>query len=273
MKVHNWTAIAFNPATESTNQIHSDEMAKTYGFRGGLVPGVTISSYLMHPAVMAWGKDWLTRGEAQIKILKPLYDGLTFEVDVNQKSESVCEVQLTDCEDNLCASGVLKLASSTYQDLPEYRGVHVIDPTHSIPDATPDVLALLKDQEMKALKICWDDSHNMAFYLGDESQMAYIHQPGQHGYAHGGFLLGITNWVLMGNVYMNPWVHLQTSSKYHQPVSYGTELVAECEIKDLFSKRGHDFVDLKVNLFEWESKQPVMSAELRAIYRMRPAAD
>ena len=101
--------------------------------------------------------------------------------------------------------------------------------------------------------------------------MAAVHRPSEAGYAHGGFLLGITNWVLMGNVYMNPWVHLQTTSQYFKPVSYGTELVAECNIVNLFDKKGHDFFDLTVNLLEGDTKQPVMSAQLRAIYRMRPA--
>ena len=67
MSVEPWQATAFNPATESNNQIHSDEMAKAYGFRGGLVPGVTISSYLMHPAVLAWGEDWLTREQLTLR--------------------------------------------------------------------------------------------------------------------------------------------------------------------------------------------------------------
>jgi hypothetical protein len=271
MSVEPWQATAFNPATESTNQIHSDEIAKAYGFRGGLVPGVTISSYLMHPAALAWGEDWLTRGTADITVLHPLYDGLEFTVDVQQTSNSSCEVQLIDSENHLCASGRLALTSQTLDALPNYQDCPVIDPTLPIPDATPVVMKGLRSQIMKALRITWNDSHNMAFYLKNESSMAAVHRPSVSGFAHGGFLLGITNWVLMGNVYMNPWLHLQRSSQYFKPVSYGTELVAECNIVNLFEKKGHDFVDLDVNLFEWDTKQPVMSAQLRAIYRMRPA--
>ena len=39
-----WQATALNTAPDSENQIHSDEMAKEYGFKGGLVPGVTVSA-------------------------------------------------------------------------------------------------------------------------------------------------------------------------------------------------------------------------------------
>ena len=48
-----WSAIAFNTAPDSQNEIHSDKVARQYGFKGGLVPGVTVSAYLMHPAVEA----------------------------------------------------------------------------------------------------------------------------------------------------------------------------------------------------------------------------
>ena len=39
-----WSGVALTTAPDSQNQIHSDELAKEYGFEGGLVPGVTISA-------------------------------------------------------------------------------------------------------------------------------------------------------------------------------------------------------------------------------------
>jgi hypothetical protein len=51
----NWQATAFNQANDSSNQTHSDEMAKAYGFKGGLAPGVPVSAYSIHPTVEAKG--------------------------------------------------------------------------------------------------------------------------------------------------------------------------------------------------------------------------
>ena len=51
--ISGWQGVAFNQAPDSANEIHGDRVAKQYGFRGGLVPGVTISAYLLHPAVEA----------------------------------------------------------------------------------------------------------------------------------------------------------------------------------------------------------------------------
>ena len=49
-----WSATALNTAPDSID--HSDELAQQYGFEGGLIPGVTISAYLVHPLVERWGK-------------------------------------------------------------------------------------------------------------------------------------------------------------------------------------------------------------------------
>ena len=56
-----WTAEALNTAPNSDNKIHGDELAKKYGFQGGLVPGVTISAYLVHPVIELWKEDWLEK--------------------------------------------------------------------------------------------------------------------------------------------------------------------------------------------------------------------
>ena len=35
-----WAAEALNTAPDSKNEIHGDKLAKEFGFKGGLVPGV-----------------------------------------------------------------------------------------------------------------------------------------------------------------------------------------------------------------------------------------
>jgi len=82
-------------------------------------------------------------------------------------------------------------------------------------------------------------------------------------------MLGMTNWVLAGNAYMNPWIHLQTDSQNYAIVENGTDLIVECNISDLFEKKGHEFVDVNVDIYEAETSNPVMSARLRAIYQLR----
>ena len=264
----NWRAEAFNPATNSSNRIHADDVAKEYGFKGGLVPGVTVSGYLFHPAVLAWGEDWLTRGHGKVVVHKPLYDGHDFEVQVSNQTDTAYRAELIDMEGTRCATAEVYLADELPQP-PTRRGDDLLPKEADIAPATLHEMQRLQASGMRALKIRWSEKHEMSAYLRDSSLLPDLHRFDADGFAHGAFLLGITNWVLAGNAYMNPWVHLQTESQFFAMVPYGTYLIAECEIKDLFSKRGHEFVDVKVDIYEEETSKPVMTADLRAIYKMR----
>src|SRR4030095_11684164 len=66
---------ARNTSSSSENKIHDEQIARQYGFRGALVPGVTVYAYLTHPLVEAFGAAWLERGTANVRFLKPIHDG------------------------------------------------------------------------------------------------------------------------------------------------------------------------------------------------------
>lgn len=265
-----WQETAFNQSTDSSNQIHSDEMAQAYGFKGGLVPGVTVSSYLIHPAVVAWGADWLSHGEAHVVVSKPLYDGYKFDVALTDVTDDAYRATLIDQAGTECATGYMRL-NATEKQLPVMRGDSILHRDQEIPNATREEMEKLRANGMFALRAKWNDGSNMATYLKDRSQMPALHNFKNRGFANAAFMLGMTNWVLAGNAYMNPWIHLQTDSRNFTPVENGTELVVECDIRDLFEKKGHEFVDLNVDIYTRETSQPVMSATLRAIYKLRKA--
>src|SRR5262249_45051855 len=66
---------ARNTSIQSENRIHDDETARRYGFRGGLVPGVTVYAYLTHPLTSFFGRAWLERGTATVRFVKPIFEG------------------------------------------------------------------------------------------------------------------------------------------------------------------------------------------------------
>lgn len=263
-----WHGRAFNQATESTNRIHSDEMAQAYGFKGGLVPGVTVSAYLMHPAVEAWGRDWLERGNAHVEVRKPLYDGYQFDVRVSNQSQHGYDATLVDETGTLCALGTMTLVQNRPPP-PERRGDPMLERDARVPAVSREVLQAMQRDGMRALPERWSQQHNMASYLADPAGMPELHRFDGQGLANGAFLLGLTNWVLAGNTYMNPWVHLQTDSQFYRIVETDTPLVVECAVADLFERKGHEFVDVEVAAFLRHSSEAVMSARLRAIYKLR----
>jgi len=73
---------AVNTAADSENRIHNDQVAAEYGFREGLVPGVTVYGYMASAAIERLGIDWLHRGSMDVRFFQPFYDGEDVAISV-----------------------------------------------------------------------------------------------------------------------------------------------------------------------------------------------
>jgi hypothetical protein len=259
---------AFNPVPDSENRIHSDEVARAYGFRGGLVPGVTVSACLLQPAAVAWGRDWLARGRAHVVVHSPVYDGEPFAVEVEQASDDAYQAVLVDPHGVRCATAQVSLPASAGTP-PARRGDPLLARGADRPVASRAALESLRAAGLHAMPARWSEGADMIRYLRDPAAMAPVFR--DEGLANPSFVLGLTNWVLAGNVRMSPWLHLETESQHYAVVEKDTGLVVEAAVVDLFEKKGHEFADVDVHVFRVADDGPVARVRLRAIYRMRGA--
>jgi acyl dehydratase len=94
---------AYNTSKLSENKIHDDAVAKRFGFRGGLVPGVDVMAYMMHLPVSKWGRAFLERGLIEARFVKPVYDGETADVTA-EESDGELVIQV-ESRGQLCATG------------------------------------------------------------------------------------------------------------------------------------------------------------------------
>jgi hypothetical protein len=264
-----WSAEAFNQAPESENRIHSDEVAQEYGFRGALVPGVTVSAYLIHPAVVAWGDAWLERGRARVVVHSPVYDRETFRVDVSNASPSAYGAELVDQTGARCATAQVELPDAGAVPVPpEMRHDAIQERGFARPTASREVMEQRRREGLSAMRARWNDAAEITRYLRDPDRMPDAFS--KRGFANPAFVLGLTNWALAGNVRMSPWLHLQTDSQNYRPIAADTELVVESTIADLFEKKGHEFIDVDMSIFDRADEAAVASVRLRAIYKLRP---
>src|SRR5688500_14427801 len=91
----------------SENKIHDDDVARRFGFRGGLVPGVEVYAYMTHLPVARWGVAWLERGTADCRFATPVYDGKLVNVSA---TETAGALSITvESEGARCASGAAAL--------------------------------------------------------------------------------------------------------------------------------------------------------------------
>ena len=273
-----WKGTAYNQVPHSKNEIHADKVAKDFGFKGGLVPGVTVSAYLLHPAAVSYGMDFLERGYAHVRVNSPLYDEQAFEIHIEnqigrqiqtkhqeQGDQGYSAVLVPDGEAPCATAEILR--AGTKNDPPVRRGDEIGEPNAASVPATRENMEALRKSGCKAFTYRWNADHEMSTYLRERSGMARPYS--MEEYANPSFVLGISNWVLAANAYMNPWVHMETKSQNYAPIPQGTKVVGEMQVKDLFDKKGHEFVDVLVNIFDVESNRCFSSIELRAIYKLR----
>src|ERR1700744_4904692 len=101
---------AFNTAKASENKIHDDEVAKKFGFGGGLVPGAIVYAYMTHLPVERWGRAWLEHGTAECRFSKPTYDGDHVTVSATEANGAL-DLKL-ECRGVLCATGSAALPAA-----------------------------------------------------------------------------------------------------------------------------------------------------------------
>ena len=151
-----WSATALNTAPDSENKIHGDDLAKQYGFEGGLVPGVTISAYLVHPLIEYWGKDWLDRGYANCRINSPLYDKELFDVETDMVDPSKANTTLIKSNGVVSANAEVALINEL-PIKPILRRDTLVDVDYKAPLASKEIWEKLKLDGCYAFKFLWSD--------------------------------------------------------------------------------------------------------------------
>lgn len=264
-----WSGVAWNPVPHSENRIHGDEGARRHGFEGGLVPGVVVSACLMHPAVAAWGRDWLERGRAEAVVQRPVYDGEAFDVQVADADARRYRAALVGPGGTPRATAEVALPDAP-PDPPVRRGDPVLRRGHARLPASRETFERLRERGFGAVRARWPEAE-ITSYLADPAALPAVLRPDGEGLASPAFFLGVTNWALAANVHLTAWLHLQTGHQSFAAIPPGTELVVELAVADLFEKKGHEFVDVDVAAFRSDDDAAVMRCRLRAIHRLRGA--
>jgi hypothetical protein len=272
VKPEDWSGIAYNHATESDNRIHSDAVARQYGFRGGLVPGVTVYAYLVHPALVAWGVPWLERGTARVLLRQPLYDGERFSTLVKPDGERAYDGSVENPEGSACAGGRVALPESGSEPTPPaLRGDPPAPEPEARPEATREALDGLRERGMGAVHASWRAAAEPDRYVRELSALPDPVRVDRGGFANPAFSLGLANYALTANVRLGPWIHVESEVRHFSAIPLDTRLRVESRVVDLFERRGHEFVDLDVAAF-LEPDRPALHVRHRAIYRLRQPA-
>jgi hypothetical protein len=255
-----YRVVAHNSATESENKIHHDDVARRYGFAGGLVPGVTVYAYMTHPVVATFGRSWLERGTMETRFVRPCYEGddVTISADGDERALALTARRAGD---EVIATGRASLPSVA--SVPPALDVYPAAPLpDERPPATYDTLAALGD--LGSWEATFRAEHAPAFLdeIGDDLA---LYRDG--GAAHPGYLLLSANWILGANVRLGPWMHVGSDVTNFGVVEDGDRVSTRGRITSMFDRKGHRFAELDLMLVA-DDTRPVQHVRHTAVYEI-----
>ena len=256
---------AREPGEPFENKIHEDDVARAYGFRGGLVPGVVVYAWMTRPVIEALGPEWLARGTFAARFLKPIYYGEPASVESTVTGPGTIETRALDRAGEVCARGTFGLGAGDGAPAPSDY------PAGPLPGERPPVTRefLAARPALGAPSVAVDGAVASGFLdkVGDTWPL----YAGPAGLVHPGFYLEQSNKALSQNVRVSPWIHVESEGRLFGAVRVGERLETRAKVGTLFEKKGHEFVELDCLLLA-EGARPVAHVRHVAIYKLRPAS-
>jgi acyl dehydratase len=256
---------ARNLATDSENAIHDDQVARAYGFKGGLVPGVIVHAYMTYPVVRLFGLDWLERGAMTTRFLRPVYDGESIRVWATTAQRGDTGKQLVELE-TYNESGELCSKARAWVDDGENPPSISAYPAAELPaERLPaDPTALSAVQAFGSLEYVFDFAKAVDFLQSIGDDLAIY--PSER-IAHPGFLLAGANHLLARNVALGPWIHVGSEIVSFAAVHDGDSVSVRGKPVRVWERKGNHFVELDV-LFVVGGVTPVLRVTHTAIYAL-----
>jgi acyl dehydratase len=251
------------------NKIHDDATARRYGFRGALVPGVTVYAYMTQPLVAAFGSAWLARGTAAVRFVKPVLEGEELVVSgvVTARDPRGVTATLTGATAATpeCATltATIPAGLPTPVNVAGYGEAPLPEPR---PDATREHWTSLAT--LGTPRAHYDVAAAEA-YLDKVGEPLPLYR-GVGGWVHPGFLLEQGNRAVDRNVRMGPWIHTGSVVRHLGGARIGERLATRGRVRSLFEKKGREFVELDLVVTAGAPARPVAHVLHTAIYRLPP---
>ena len=257
-------------ATSDTweNKIHEDSLARQFGFRGGLVPGVTVYSWMTHPVVASLGGAWLDHGTFSVRFARPVYFGeeVTVRTGVAAHSRDGVTIQarVVNAQDEVCATATMGMPLGPLLPLPDVAAY----PAAPLPEERPPASrALLESRAVLGTPRLRLDRTVLDAFLLKVGERLPIYR-GADAPAHPGLYLEQANRALDRNVRVSPWIHVESHGQHLSVPRVGQPLEMRAKVKNLFQGKGHEFVELDLLLLA-AGARPVAAIRHTAIYQLR----
>ena len=237
MPVH--TAIARNFAEASENKIHSDDIAKRFGFTGALVPGVTVFGHLAWPLTQRLGESWLQGSWVTTRFIKPAYHAETISLLDRETGETASSVDCKNGAEVLLATLECRLEAPQPAVDP-----HAYMSGKAHPDERVEITWDTVHVEQPFASFLWqpDDAHNREYAarVDDDTELF------RTGVLHPHAILSQANQVLVRRFVMPAWIHTGSEVRFRRLLRAGDAIEVRAVPLEKWERKGHQFIKLYV---------------------------
>jgi acyl dehydratase len=258
-----YQSVAINHSQAHENRIHSDDVARAYGFTGALVPGVAVFGHMTHPLTTQLGLDWLGHSTVALRLLKPAYNGDRLSIPLTQTGEFS---YLVECYNS---AGVL-LAQVTAVLPPE---LPAIDPRSRIAGAATrptrvEIAWDVIDVDVPFAAHAWTPTpEENARYTNELSDDLPVYRT---GVVHPHLIQHWCNQMLVRRFILPAWIHVGTEMTFRRVLKVGDAIDVRAIPIEKWERKGHEFI--KLYLAFLVDGTPAVEAYHTAIYKVAPKA-
>ncbi len=239
-----------NASEQSENRMHSDEVARQFGFRAALVPGVTVFAHMTRPLVERYGEAWLGSAIADVSFAKPAYEGELLTVSARPNTNGAGHELVCSNEE-----GVELARMSSH--VPASRPAP--DPRSDIAPAPPSAQRPLVTWELMEIgtpfpALAWApglaDNRQWCEDVRDDLP---LYASGDSSCLHPGLVLRQANFALRNRFTLPAWIHTGSRIVFHRPLRLGREYEVRAIPEEKWERKGHQFVRLYVAIRSGEA--------------------
>ena len=264
------TLTAHNDAADSGNPMHDEAAAKALGFKGAVVPGVTIYGYISHLLLTHFGDQWLATGYSQVRFRQPVIAGeqleLRGELSEGPQGE-IMSVEVRNAEGVITTTGKGGMGSDAVSAF-HSDGVLVDKPfpaqrSASGPKWPPTEESFRNESLLRSFTANFtpEEQHQFRQEMRDEHEI-YAR------YLHPAWLLRQANIIVDRNVAVGAWIHTESEVSNLGLAPLDAPIEVRAEVVDLFERKNNHFVDLDVLILSVsKTEKPILRALHRAIYQ------
>ena len=244
-----------------SNPIHSTEVAKSYGFAGPLVGGVTVWGWATDTILEALGESWLDRGWAEYSFRQPTFPGDTLKVRAKLNEGSPVQswsVDMVNQSGEVCVSGMVGLGESEWTG--ELVRPNSMEPTIESLDKGPLTLEGAEiGKDWSAMELNYSKEISEEFInLKQRTDNSLFTD--KRAIAHPSWTAGWAEMLLRHNFAIPTSMHTRSRIQHHRKIAVGTSVIGGAHLIDVYERKAHHFANFDVLL---EDQAGGLLAQLR----------